>query len=207
MKASQTEAIEHSARYGFDAVDADGRYLGNLSESDLKRLLERMAPLKKTLVFTTAGPELAMPPLMSPGIVAKVVTPFETPLVEMIHQYGYPVLLHCHGRIRQALEEFLRCGFDATEPLEPPPQGDLALADARVAAGGRISFLGYVQDQDLHWDTPEHTRAKVTAIAQAVGSQTGFAAMTTCTPFQFPPTPAWVANYVAFLEAAAGAGQ
>src|SRR5664279_3818175 len=53
VKASQTEAIEHSARYGFDAVDADGHYLGNLSESDLKRLLDDMQA--KKVVWATAG--------------------------------------------------------------------------------------------------------------------------------------------------------
>lgn len=42
VKASQTEAIDYAARYGFDAVDADGRYLGDLSPSDLTRLLDSM---------------------------------------------------------------------------------------------------------------------------------------------------------------------
>ena len=42
VKASQTEDIDYAARYGFDVVDADGRYLGDLSASDLSRLLDGM---------------------------------------------------------------------------------------------------------------------------------------------------------------------
>jgi sugar phosphate isomerase/epimerase len=42
IKASQTEAIDYAARYGFDVVDADGSYLGNLSQGDLARLLDSM---------------------------------------------------------------------------------------------------------------------------------------------------------------------
>jgi sugar phosphate isomerase/epimerase len=46
IKASQTEAIDYAAKYGFDAVDADGRYLATLSDSDLQRLREQMKAKK-----------------------------------------------------------------------------------------------------------------------------------------------------------------
>src|ERR1035438_3615317 len=42
IKASQTEAIDYAAPYGFDVVDADGRYLGDLPQADLTRLLDSM---------------------------------------------------------------------------------------------------------------------------------------------------------------------
>jgi sugar phosphate isomerase/epimerase len=42
IKASQTEAIDYAARYGFDVVDADGRYLCDLAQPDLTRLLDSM---------------------------------------------------------------------------------------------------------------------------------------------------------------------
>ena len=42
IKASQTETIDYAARYGFDVVDADGRYLGDLPQPDLTRLLDSM---------------------------------------------------------------------------------------------------------------------------------------------------------------------
>jgi hypothetical protein len=42
IKASQAEAIEYAARYGFDSVDADGRFLGDLPPADLARLRDNM---------------------------------------------------------------------------------------------------------------------------------------------------------------------
>src|SRR3954453_12293109 len=42
IKASQTEAIDYAARYGFDSVDAHGRYLSDLPPSKLTRLPDTM---------------------------------------------------------------------------------------------------------------------------------------------------------------------
>ncbi len=53
IKASQTEAIDYAAKYGFDAVDADGRYLGGLSDSDLQRLIDDMK--SKKIEWAIAG--------------------------------------------------------------------------------------------------------------------------------------------------------
>jgi sugar phosphate isomerase/epimerase len=42
VKASQREAIAFADKYGFDVVDADGRFLGGLSDSELGALLDEM---------------------------------------------------------------------------------------------------------------------------------------------------------------------
>ncbi len=55
VKASQTEAIDYAAKYGFDAVDADARYLAGLSDSDLKRLLDGMKAKKVTWAIGGMG--------------------------------------------------------------------------------------------------------------------------------------------------------
>ncbi len=53
IKASQAEAVDYAAKYSFDAVDADWRYLASLSESELKRLLDDMKA--KKVAWATAG--------------------------------------------------------------------------------------------------------------------------------------------------------
>ena len=53
VKASQTEAIDYAARFGFDSVDADGRYLGGLTQGDLAGLLETMR--QKKVAWAIAG--------------------------------------------------------------------------------------------------------------------------------------------------------
>src|SRR5437764_14649584 len=53
IKASTAEAIEYAARYGFDAIDADGKYLAGLPQVDLARLLDTMKT--KKIVWAIAG--------------------------------------------------------------------------------------------------------------------------------------------------------
>ena len=53
VKASQTEAIDYAARFGFDSVDADGNYLRTLAPADLARLLEVMR--EKKVEWAIAG--------------------------------------------------------------------------------------------------------------------------------------------------------
>ena len=46
IQASQRQAIDLAARHGFDVVDADGKYLGGLSDGELHDLLGAMAAKK-----------------------------------------------------------------------------------------------------------------------------------------------------------------
>ncbi|MCU1234524.1 MAG: Xylose isomerase domain protein barrel [Candidatus Solibacter sp.] len=48
VKANTDEAIAYAAKYGFDAIDADGKYLAGLSQSDATRLVDTMAAKKVT---------------------------------------------------------------------------------------------------------------------------------------------------------------
>jgi sugar phosphate isomerase/epimerase len=53
VKTSQVQAIDYAAKYGFDCVDVDARYLATLSDSDLQRLLADMQA--KKVGWATAG--------------------------------------------------------------------------------------------------------------------------------------------------------
>ena len=46
IKATQREAIDYAAKFGFDVVDADGRYLAGLSDSDVAQLEDYMKSKK-----------------------------------------------------------------------------------------------------------------------------------------------------------------
>jgi sugar phosphate isomerase/epimerase len=46
IKATQREAIDYAAKFGFDVVDADGRYLAGLSDSDVAQLVDYMKSKK-----------------------------------------------------------------------------------------------------------------------------------------------------------------
>jgi sugar phosphate isomerase/epimerase len=53
IKATQREAIDYAAKYGFDVVDADGNYLAGLSDADLSTLLDYMK--SKNVGWAMAG--------------------------------------------------------------------------------------------------------------------------------------------------------
>lgn len=53
IKANQREAIDYASEFGFDVVDADGRYLAGLSDGNLRELLDYME--SKKVGWATAG--------------------------------------------------------------------------------------------------------------------------------------------------------
>jgi hypothetical protein len=153
-------------------------------------------------VFHTAGPEVATPPLLGPGVFDALITPFEKRLVSMIREAGQLSCIHCHGKVKTVLGKFLDIGIDALEPMEPPPQGDICLADALERVQGRMCLLGYIQDQDLYLAKPGEMREKVRQIRSVVKGRTGYVMTPSATPFMSPPPEAFVRNYVEFLTAA-----
>ena len=179
-------------------VDAEfERVRGNL-----QTMLEALAGHDVPFLFYTAGPERATPPLLSPDVFERLVVPYQTKLVNLIHDAGYPASLHCHGRVRDVLPHAITCGYDVIEPLEPPPQGDIELKDLREVAGDRIALMGYVQDQDFYLLSEAEMRGRIHEITTCIGDSSGYICCPTCTPFQYPPTEAYVRNFVAFLDEA-----
>jgi hypothetical protein len=154
-------------------------------------------------LFYSAGVEVATPPMLSPTAFAELVTPYERILVHMIRDAGHLTSIHCHGRVRRVLDQFIEIGVQALEPLEPPPQGDLTLEAALKAVQGRLCLIGYIQDQDLYTARPGEMGAKVGAIRRLVEGRTGYIMTSTATPYMDPPPPQFVRNYVEYLEAAA----
>ena len=170
--------------------------------SDLVALLSALDPHDDPFLFFTVGPELATPPLLSPDIFRDLVVPHQSELVALIHESGHRVSLHCHGRVREIFPYALQCCFDVIEPLEPPPQGNISLPDLLTSAGDSIALMGYVQDQDFYMRAESDIQSHMESIAALTKGLTGYICCQTCTPFQYPPSEAYVQNYVAFLQAA-----
>ncbi|MBI2302974.1 MAG: hypothetical protein HYU66_29050 [Armatimonadetes bacterium] len=177
----------------------------------VERMFERVAEQTRRVaaaaegqpfLFYTAGPELATPPMLPPHVFAELVTPYQRELVRILHEHGHLVTCHCHGRVRDALPELLACEFDALEPLEPPPQGDITLGELFARCEGRMALMGYIQDQEFHSAAPGHLRRVVEEVRQVVAGRPGYVMCPTCTPFQHPPSEVFVRNYREWVEAA-----
>jgi hypothetical protein len=171
------------------------------ARSELEQLLAQAKGYD--FLFYTAGPEVATPPMLSPVTFAELVTPYERALVKMIADAGHLCAIHCHGRVRLVLDQFLEIGMHALEPVEPPPQGDITLEEALEAVDGRLCLMGYIQDQDLYLAQAGEMREKVYDIRRLVEGRTGYIMTSSATPYMDPPPPQFVRNYVEYLEAAA----
>ena len=100
-------------------------------------------------VFGWVGPELCIPPLMSPTDFDRYVFDLDKPLIDLIHDDGAYVWVHCHGNMGPVLERFMRMGVDVLNPMEPPPMGDHTLAEAFDLVGDRMGLEGNIETHDL----------------------------------------------------------
>lgn len=118
-------------------------------------------------VYGWVGPELCIPPLMSPAHFDRYVTALDKPLIDLIHERGGWVWVHCHGRMGPVLERFARMGVDVLNPIEPPPMGDMSLPEAFATVGDRLGLEGNLETHDLMTGTPESLRPRIAAALAA----------------------------------------
>ncbi len=111
--------------------------------------------------FIFGGAELATPPMMSPELFDAFVVKYDSRLFDLVHRYAGLVRVHCHGNVKDALSKFIDMGADALDPLEPPPQGDIEMDDAKRICGGRMTLLGNIEFSDLETLTPMEIEEKV----------------------------------------------
>jgi hypothetical protein len=111
--------------------------------------LEEMLAQGVRGVYGYVGPELCVPPLAGPGDFDEFVVRYDQPMHDLVHEAGGIIWLHCHGKMNLVLERFADEGVDCLNPLEPPPMGDVTVADARRRVGGRMAFDGGIEVADL----------------------------------------------------------
>jgi uroporphyrinogen-III decarboxylase len=152
-------------------------------------------------VIGSIGQELATPPLLPPRDFEEFVAEYDRPVFDLIHRYGATVHIHCHGRLRQVLDGFLRAGADSLHPVEAPPLGDITLRDFRDRAGLRIAVKGNIQIGDIYRGRPEDIARQVQDAFAAAGREGAFILAPTASPF-WPELPQRaLVNYRAMIDA------
>ena len=135
-------------------------------------------------VLSYGGPELAVPPLMSPADFHRFVTIPDKPIHDLVHSYGRHTWVHCHGKIGTVLEDFLEMGVDVLEPVEAPPGGDVELADVKRRVGEGIILMGNMPYEAIISWPPERIEAKVKADCEAAMAGGGYIMMPAASPFE-----------------------
>jgi uroporphyrinogen decarboxylase len=114
--------------------------------------------------------------LASPALVAKYALPALKRWSAMAKAANLPTMLHSCGKNR-VLADMLVADTDVgmLNPLEPPPMGDIDLAEVKGALGDRLAFMGNLHTTDvmLLGSVEDVRRASLKAV-RAAGEGGGF---------------------------------
>ncbi len=107
--------------------------------------------------------------------------------------------VHCHGKVGTLLTSFMEMGVDSTDPVEPPPQGDITFAAARRIVGDRMMLFGNIEFLDMETRTPGEIEQLVRRAIKE-GGERRMMLMPSSVPHE-RHTPRLLANAVRYIEA------
>jgi hypothetical protein len=168
--------------------------------ADVQCRTEAVARALPGRLWRIYGPEYASPPYLPPRLFHEYVTVYDTPIVKAIQSTGGFARLHCHGRLRLILGEIASTGCDGLDPIEPPPQGDMRLAEVRERVGEQMVLFGNLEASDLENLSPADFRVKVReALVEGRGGR-GFVLMPSACPYGRILTEQAIRNYEIMID-------
>lgn len=145
------------------------------------------------------GSEQATPPMMGPAMYDEFMVAYDGRLMELVHQHGGLVHVHCHGKISGILDRLLDMGVDMLDPVEPPPDGDITMLEAKERAAGRLTLLGNIEFRELEFSTPRRIDELVKRAILDGGTERVYLCPS-ATPIE-RLTPQYRDNALAYIEA------
>ena len=150
------------------------------------------------------GPEYASEPFLPTRLFEEYVVRYTGPMIAAIQRHGGFARVHCHGHIRHLLPYFVQMGATATDPVEPPPQGDITLAEVRREYGRDLVLFGNLEIADIENLSPP---AFEEVVAQSLrdgttGPGKGFVLMPSAAPYGREITATTLANYQTMVRLA-----
>ena len=162
----------------------------------LKHLLEKGA----ITLYRIYGPECATPPYLRPEEFDRLVTPYDKELINLLHHYGGLARLHCHGKIKKVLKSFNEMEIDATDPIEPPPDGDIELKEARELLGEKITLIGNIEERLLEVGTKKEIENQVKRAIDEGASKGPFILCPTAMPLTTPLGKKVQGNIIHYID-------
>ena len=86
--------------------------------------------------------------LLSHEDIRKHIIPQYTRIVDLVHQYGRPFLLHSCGKIFAVMEDLIDAGVDIRNPIQPCSK-DMNPVNLRDTYRNRIVFHGGLDTQEI----------------------------------------------------------
>ena len=192
-------ALEHT-----EAVTAA---LDELHERRVEKLKMILTGPVRNAIFRIVGPEYATPPYLPPELFRRFVTRYVREYVRMIQDAGAFARIHSHGKIAKVAEQIAQMAPDALDPLEPPPDGDIELAELKTSLGKRICLMGGIELKHLEHGEGEFVRQLVREAIETGKREGRFVIMPTAAPINIPLSGRTEDNYLRFIETALEAGR
>jgi hypothetical protein len=125
---------------------------------------------------------------ISPRFYREFVAPHEGRIAEAVRRRGVPVYVHTCGKVGDRLEMMAAAGFSGIECLDPPPLGDVELADAKRRVGGRVFIKGNIDPVHvLLGGTAERVRQDAMLRLKAGMPGGGYILSTACSVAPYTP--------------------
>lgn len=153
-------------------------------------------------LWRICGPEYAAEPYLPPRLFREYVVAYDQPMVAAIQRHGGFARLHCHGRLKSILDHIAATGCVGLDPIEPPPQGDVELADVREKYGRQMTLFGNLEASDLENLPPREFAEKIARALRegTAGSGRGFVLMPSSCPYGRVLSRRALANYEKMVE-------
>ena len=147
------------------------------------------------------GPEYYTPPYMPSEFFREMVVPGASAAAKILADGGIFLRLHCHGRVRDALPMIVELGAKGADPLEPPPDGDITLAEVKAQFGDDLVLFGNTELKVLEQAEPDEVDAVVKSQMDAAKAGGGYVMLPTAAPINIPLSPKTERNYFAWIDA------
>lgn len=152
----------------------------NIILRSVKFLLDR----KVGPYFSMCGEEFAVPPLHGPKDFHDFNVRYDKPILDLVHDAGGRMHIHCHGSIKTVFSGFLEMGADVLHPFEAPPMGDITPVEAKAMARDRICLEGNIQIADMYEKSPVTIREQTQAlIATCFADRQGLIVSPSASPY------------------------
>jgi hypothetical protein len=165
----------------------DRDILHALCERQMKVILRALKFLLSEGVgpyFAMAGQEQIVPPLHGPDDFRDFNVRYDAPIIDLIHDAGGCIHVHCHARVKQVLPDFVEMGVDVLHPFEAPPMGDVTPAEAKAMARGKLCLEGNIQIHRMYESSPDEVAAETEAlIEKAFDDRRGLIVSPTASPY------------------------
>lgn len=152
-------------------------------------------------VYRLCGPEYYTPPYLPTEYFEEMVVPGCTETVRILQEGGIFVRLHCHGRIRDVLPLIVTTGARGLDPIEPPPDGDIELADVKRLYGDHFVLFGSTELKVLEHADADEVEETVRRQMEAAKAGGGYVMMPTAAPITEPLPEKTERNYFVWIDA------